>query len=197
MIAHQEVQILRSGTEILLELDEAPTALDEIVVTPSRVTLLRQEPVVSVDLDRDELAALPHLGDDIFRALTLMPGITGEEVSARFSVRGGRADEVLIILDDTELYEPYHLKDYSSSLSIIAPRTLGEVSLITGGFPAQYGDRMSGVLEMTTTQPQETRTHVGLGTLSAELGGRAISAAMAMAATKAPGSPPSAAAHST
>ncbi len=156
--------------EVVFELEPAPLSLDEIVVTPSQVSLLRNEPVPGLALDREDILALPHLGDDIFRALTLLPGVTGEEVSARFNVRGSRADEVLILLDRVELFEPYHMKDYSSSLSIITPRALREVNLITGGFPAEYGDRMSGVLDMSTVEPGDTRTHMGLGTLSTELG---------------------------
>jgi len=156
--------------EVLFELVPAPLPLDEIVVTPSQVSLLREDPVTTIALDRDDIFALPHLGDDIFRALTLFPGVTAEEVSARFNVRGGRGAEVLVLLDRVELFEPYHLKDYSSALSIIAPRALSEVQLITGGFPVQYGDRMSGVLDMKTRLPERRRTHLGLGTLSAEIG---------------------------
>ena len=155
-------------TEVTVELEVGVLALDEIVVTPSRVSLLREEPVAGLGLEKDDIFALPHLGDDIFRALTLMPGVSGEEVSARFHVRGGRSDEVLILLDQVELYEPYHLKDYSSSVSIISPRSLSGVDLLTGGFPAQYGDRMGGVLEMTTRGSSQHRTHLGIGLLSAE-----------------------------
>ena len=156
--------------EVVFDLAPAPLALDEIIVTPSRVSLMSREPVAGMGLDREDILALPHLGDDIFRALTLLPGVTGEETSARFHVRGGRADEVLVLLDRVELFEPYHMKDYSSPLSIITPRALSEVHLITGGFPVQYGDRMSGVLEMSTVRPSENEIHMGLGTLSTELG---------------------------
>lgn len=171
VVQQLEVELAPGGiTEKHLELDAAPLSLDEIVITPSSVSLLGDDPVSGLALDRDDLNALPHLSDDLFRALTLLPGVTGEEVSARFNVRGGHADEVLVLLDQIELYEPYHLKDYSSSLSIIAPRALREVQLLTGGFPARYGDRMSGVLDMTTVEPRKVRTHVGLSLLSLELG---------------------------
>ena len=168
----EDVQIARGETtELVFELEATLLALDEIVVTPSRVSLLSDAPVSAVDLDREELLALPHLGDDIFRAFTLLPGVSGEEVSARFSVRGGREDEVLVLLDRLELYEPYHLKDFSSSISIVPPRTLDEVQLLTGGFPAWYGDRMGGVLDMTTRQADQKSFVLGLGVLNAEAGG--------------------------
>ena len=157
-------------TDVLVELEPAQLALDEIVVTPSFITLLREEPVTGLHLDREDIFALPHLGDDIFRAMTLLPGVSGEEVSAQFHVRGGRTDEVLMLLDRVELYEPFHLKDFGSMLSIITPRALSEVNLITGGFPAEYGDRMSGVLEMTTVQADRLETRLELGLLTAEVG---------------------------
>ncbi len=156
-------------TEAVLALTAAPLALDEIVITPSRVTMLREESVLGLNLDRGDIFALPHFGDDIFRAFTLLPGVSGEETSARFNVRGGRDDEVLVLLDQVELFEPYHLRDFSSRVSIVAPQALREVNLITGGFPAQYGDRMSGVLEMSTVEPERRRTRLGLSMINAEL----------------------------
>ncbi len=156
--------------ELRITLQPAPMALDEIVVTPSLISLLLEEPVTGLTLDRDEIFALPHLGDDIYRAFTLLPGVSGEEVSARFNVRGGRTDEVLMLLDGVELYEPFHLKDYGSALSIVTPKALSEVNLMTGGFPAEYGDRMSGVLDMSTVQADRRQILLGLGLLSAEVG---------------------------
>lgn len=164
----------RGATQLLFELDPAPVIRDEIMVVPSRVSLLREGPVSGIDLGRDDILALPHLGDDIFRAFTLLPGIAGEEASAQFAVRGGRPDEVLVLLDRIELFEAYHLKDFSSALSIIAPRALREVNLLTGGFPAEYGDRMSGVLDMTTLVPLRREIRLGLGAVTAEVAGSGL-----------------------
>ncbi len=155
--------------EIMIRMEPAQMAIDEIIVTPSTMSLMRENPVAGLDLTRKDIFALPHLGDDIYRALTLLPGVTGEETSARFNVRGGRTDEVLMLLDRVELFEPFHLKDYGSALSIVTPRALDEVNLITGGFPAEYGDRMSGVLDMSTFQPEKAKTVLGLSLLTAEV----------------------------
>lgn len=171
VVGRLEVEVLANQlTEVIFTLELALVALDEILVTPSRITMLREDPVSALDLDRDDIFSLPHYGDDIFRAITLLPGATGEESSARFNVRGGRSDEVLFLLDRVELFEPYHLKDFNSRVSIVAPRALREVNLITGSFPAQYGDRMSGVLDMSTAQSEERRTHLGASILNAEAG---------------------------
>ena len=86
-------------------------------------------------------------------------------------MRGGRRDETRILLDGQELYDTYHLNDYDSALSVVAAATLDSVDLSTGGFSVDHGDRMSGVLEMTTATPTgPRRTSVGLGVLNAHLG---------------------------
>ncbi len=148
---------------------------EELIVVPSRVSLLRQAPVAPLELSREEIVALPHLGDDAFRALSLLPGVAANDISAQFHVRGGRRDETLIVLDGQELYEAYHLKDYDGALSIVAPATLESVDLSSGGFSAEYGDRASGVLDMRTLTPAGPhRTRLGIGLLNANAGGAGV-----------------------
>ncbi|MFQ5526204.1 MAG: TonB-dependent receptor domain-containing protein [Thermoanaerobaculia bacterium] len=159
-------------TELPILLNPAPVTEEELIVTPSRVSLLRQEPAAPLSLSRKDILALPQLGDDFFRALSLLPGISANDVSAQFHVRGGRRDETRIVLDGQELYDTFHLKEFDSALSIIAPTTLESVDLSTGSFSAEHGDRMSGVLDMTTLTPTgPPRGRVGLGVLGGELGG--------------------------
>ncbi len=157
--------------DLTILLDPAPILEEEVVVTPSRVSLLRDAPLARLHLDRQQILALPHLGDDLFRALTLLPGATANDVSAQFHVRGGRRDETQILLDGQELYEAYHLKDRDSALSVISPATLATADLSTGGFAAEYGDRMSGVLDMVTATPRGTRFRLGAAVFSLQAGG--------------------------
>lgn len=149
-----------------------PVILDEVVVTPSRMTLLRTEPMARLGLSRDEILALPHLGEDFFRALTLLPGTLSNDVTAEFHVRGGRRDETQILIDGQELYDAYHLKEQDNAVSVVATGTLSSADLTTGGFSAEYGDRMGGVLDMTTLTPSgKPRYRAGVGSVSAQLGG--------------------------
>jgi outer membrane receptor protein involved in Fe transport len=159
-------------TEITVLLDPAPVVEEAIVITPSRVSLLREEPGTTIGLSRQEILALPHLGDDFFRALSLLSGISANDVSAQFHVRGGRRDETQILIDGQELYEAYHLKDFDSALSFVAASTLDSADLSTGGFSAEFGDRMSGVLDMTTVSPSgPPRGRVGVSVFSLQAGG--------------------------
>ena len=152
--------------DVLVELAPLPVALDEIQVTAS-VSILRDRPTAAIALDREEISELPHFGDDLYRAMNVLPGTSGGDFSARFAVRGGLYDETLVTLDDQELMEPFHLKDFQGIFSIIDPEAIGGVELTPGGFTAKYGDRMTGVLDMVTRSPKAIRAGVGISLTTA------------------------------
>jgi hypothetical protein len=81
-----------------------------------------------------------------------------------FLVRGAPNNQLLARFDGVDLIEPFHLKDFDGSLSIVDLQTIGSVDLVTGGFTTEYGDRLAGVLTMETqefTRPKLLTT-VGL-----------------------------------
>ena len=145
---------LRSNTDL-------PQALDEIVVS-ARYSLLRDEPVAVVDLNREQLMELPHFGDDLFRAVSILPGMSSRDFSARFSIRGGPHEELLVRLDGLELFKPFHLEDFEGVFNILDPEIIGAIDLIPGSYPVEYGDRMSGVVDLTTSRPTQRRTNFGV-----------------------------------
>lgn len=161
-------------TDLRIRLRPEALSLDEIVVTPGRFSILSDAPSAPQTLTRKEFEAMPFVGQDIYRAVARMPGVTASDFSARFTVRGGDYDEILVTLDGLELYEPFHLKDLGGGvMSIVDVGLIQGVDLMTGGFPAEYGDRESAVLEMRTRTPREgalTRAEVGImqATLRAE-----------------------------
>jgi hypothetical protein len=140
--------------------------LKEIVVTAS-ASILREAPAAAVALDRRQIRELPHFGDDLYRAVAVLPGVSSGDISARFAVRGGLYDETLVTLDGQELMEPFHLKDFQGVFSILDPEMIGGVELTPGGFTAEFGDRMTGVLDMVTRSPKETRFGVGISLTTA------------------------------
>lgn len=158
----QRVRVsLASAAEhrVVFRLHSQPYLEEEIVVRPSRLTLLGEGSQSSFPLGRDDIERLPHLGDDVFRATSMLPGTAANDVTAQFSVHGGRRDEVKILLDGQELYEAHHLKDYDSALSIVSAQALAVADLSTGAYPASQGDRMSGVLDLRTSDPPPGRRH--------------------------------------
>ncbi|HSE41475.1 MAG TPA: TonB-dependent receptor, partial [Acidobacteriota bacterium] len=157
-------------TTVVIELTSVPVQLEELVVTPGQFTLLENHPEPREFLTRQDIAELPHLSDDVFRAIGRLPGTTGGDFSAAFNVRGGELDEIQVVLDGLELYEPFHLKDFQNLFSMIDSEAIDGIDFMTGSFPAEYGGRMSGVLDMTSTTPSEgLRTSFSVSLINARV----------------------------
>ncbi len=146
---------IRNGETTVLEvtLERVVIPLREIVVAPSAFGLLREDPVPGRALTRGEVEAAPHMGSDLLRAMNRIPGVATHDLSAKPKVRGAPDDQVLVLLDGLELYEPYHMKYWDGVLSVVDPQAVGGVELFTGGFGAEYGDRLAGVMDIRSASP--------------------------------------------
>ena len=128
----------------------------------------RQEPQVSrVSITPKEVENLPHTGQaDLFRILQFLPGVqTASEISSGLYIRGGSPDQNLILLDGSVLYNPSHFFGFFSTFN---PDVIKDVELIKGGFPAEYGNRLSAVLNVTDIEGDRNKTEgkVDLGLIS-------------------------------
>ncbi|GIV54818.1 MAG: TonB-dependent receptor [Candidatus Kapaibacterium sp.] len=84
--------------------------------------------------------------EDVFRTLQNLPGVTApSDFSSQLIVRGSGPDQNLILLDNIEIFNPYRLYGF---ISLFNPETISSITLLTGGFPAQYSDRLSAVLDV-------------------------------------------------
>ncbi|MBL1211726.1 MAG: TonB-dependent receptor [Ignavibacteriae bacterium] len=96
-----------------------------------------------------ELETLPKgVETDIFRSLQYMPGVrsTGD-VSARYYVRGGSSNQNLVLLNGATVYNPFHALGL---FSVIDPEMINNIEFYKGGFTAEYGGRLSSVLDINT-----------------------------------------------
>lgn len=143
-----------------------PVAVETIVVMPSRFDFYRSEPESKQTFGRDEIRRLPHLFDDLYRALAYIPGAASSEVSAPVNIRGGDQDETLVVLDGAEIFDPFHMRDFFRAFSTIDSEAVGGVDMMTGGFGAEYGGRMSGALDVSTLTPSGTTTALGASTIA-------------------------------
>src|SRR5688572_30900267 len=133
---------------VVFRLHPQPFVEEEIVVRPSRLSLLEEQPASAFAMSRADIDRLPHLGGDVLRAASLLPGTSANDVTAQLSIHGGRRDEVSILLDGQELYEAFHLKDYDNALAVVPASALEGATISTGAYAVSYGDRMSGVLDL-------------------------------------------------
>lgn len=141
--------------------ENGPSFEEEILVTPDLRAADGSPDPHSVSAS--DLADRPNLAGDPLRALNGLPGAVIGEGSSRVQVRGGRDDDVLILLDGLELLAPYHLQEFDSALSIVSPTSVERVELTPSGYPAEFGDRMGGVLELVTAGERAGSGSLGLG----------------------------------
>lgn len=137
---------LRNHQTVVLEPEHL---VENVIVTGSRHHLSGRNLTGTVaTLDADELVEAPALGNDALRVITELPGMSSVGVSAKPLIRGGVQDELLVRLDGVELLDAYHLADFQNIFSAVDDRAVQSVDVYTGGFPARYGNRMSGVVDI-------------------------------------------------
>ena len=162
---HRDSLVVREGETLSLALTMSAAAfqLAEVTVTPGSFSVLDAGPASVQTRSRADIESAPF-GEDLFRAVSRLPGLTSGDYGAQFSIRGGRADETLILLDGLEIYEPFHLKDFDGgALSIVDVDAIDGVEILTGGFPAHYGDKRSGVMNITSRTPKQDGTRITAG----------------------------------
>ena len=124
-----------------------------------------------IDVTLRELVNLPALmGErDLMKVIQFLPGVQqAQEGTTGFFVRGGNLDQNLVQLDEATVYNPNHLFGLVSTFNINA---INNVRLIKGGFPAQYGGRLSSILDITMKDGNKEKFQAegGIGLLAANL----------------------------
>ncbi|MEJ2185229.1 MAG: TonB-dependent receptor [Gemmatimonadota bacterium] len=122
-------------------------AVPAIVVRASRRRTRFEElaGATVTELAGADVKRLPGLAEsDVLRAVEVLPGVVStSDFSAAFNVRGGSADENLILLDGFPIYNPFHM---GGLFSVFNTDMVRRAELLAGGFPARYGGRVSSVL---------------------------------------------------
>lgn len=160
-----------------IELISTATLLDGIVVTAESAAEnmaernVRSTRMSVVDVPIRFVEALPAiLGEqDVLKVIQLLPGVqSAQEGTTGFHVRGGNLDQNLVELDEATVYNPNHLFGLFSTFN---SRALNHIELVKGGFPAQYGGRLSSVVRISMREGnrKEFVGRAGVGLISAQL----------------------------
>ena len=163
---------LVSPGELDITLLEESQLIDEVTIFARRHdSNISATQMSMVRLDSETLYRLPvSMGErDIIRNLTLLPGIqTVGEFGTGFHVRGGSADQNLILIEGVPLFNSSHLFGLTS---VINPDLVTGVTLIKGGIPARYGERSSSVTDISVggRNDGEFRLNGGIGLLNSRL----------------------------
>lgn len=148
-VAEEVVAAAGRRAEIEAVLSPAPIALEGIVVEAerSRVRMRFEDNAGTTvqDISRQSIKSVPGVAEsDPLRAVEVLPGVTTvSDISSSFNVRGGSADQNLILLDGVPILSPFHLGGF---FSVFNADMIRRAELRSGGFPAEYGGRVSSVL---------------------------------------------------
>lgn len=162
---------LTSDKEVNFNLESKNTLAEVIVSTKKRDANIKNAQMGKFTLPIEQIKAVPaFLGEvDLLKTIQLLPGVRNAgEGSAGIYVRGGGPDQNLILLDDANVYNSGHLFGF---FSIFNADAIKNVSLIKGGMPAQYGGRLSSVLDVAMKEGNDKKMQVdgGIGLIASRL----------------------------
>ena len=153
-------------------LTEARENLEEVLIETNIETLNIKTPQMSVNsLSASSIKQIPVVfGEaDVIKAITLLPGVSSAgEGAAGFNVRGGAADQNLILLDEATIFNSSHL---FGLFSVFNPDAIKNLKLYKGGIPAKYGGRVASVLDIYQKEGNKNEFHAngGVGLVASRL----------------------------
>lgn len=161
---------IEKSTSLDIELSAQTKSLDEVIVQGNK-TALNSTSVSKNVVGIKQIKSIPSMtGEpDVLKSLQLLPGVqTAGEGSTNLSVRGGSFDQNLIILDEAPVYNPSHALGFFSTFNTDA---LNNVSFYKGAFPAQYGGRLSSIVDITMREGNYKKfaANVGIGLLASKV----------------------------
>jgi len=162
---------LKENVKFSFDMEEESIALKEITITGEKNNnnVVRSELISKINVK--EIQNIPViLGEkDILKTIQLLPGVTpAGEGNAGFYVRGGGVDQNLILLDEAPVYNPSHLLGFFSTFNSDA---IKDITLYKGGFPAEYGGRLSSVVDIKMNEGNNKEYHIsgGIGIIASRL----------------------------
>lgn len=159
-----EIELVNNVEQVIQLMPNSAVVLQDVTVTTrKRDNNVKTAQMGKLDLSVNTAKAMPaFLGEvDILKTLQLMPGVRNAgEGNAGFYVRGGGPDQNLILLDDAVVYNTGHLFGF---FSVFNADAIKNVSLIKGGMPAQYGGRLSSVVDIAMKEGNANKTQIDAG----------------------------------
>ncbi|KDN56125.1 TonB-dependent receptor [Flavobacterium seoulense] len=174
-IGYQNVQktiSITKSSKMNFALTENGEMLNEVVITDNKGRANTRTPEMSVNkLSIAAIKKMPVvLGEvDVIKSILLLPGVTNAgEGASGFNVRGGGADQNLILLDEATIYNSSHVFGF---FSVFNPDAIKDLKLYKGGIPARYGGRASSVLDIYQKDGNSKDFHMngGIGLISSRL----------------------------
>jgi len=167
----KEINLTKS-IKIDFELENSTFDTEEIVVTAEKEDQnIKSIEMSSIAVNTEVLKKMPALlGEvDVIRSIQLLPGVsTVGEGSTGFNVRGGGIDQNLVLLDEAPVYNSSHLFGF---FSVFNPDAVKDVKLVKGGIDAEYGGRLSSILDVRLKEGNSRKFNIdgGVGAIFSRL----------------------------
>ena len=163
--------ILYSTGKFDIDMNERVTSLKEVIVSAQKLANVRNVQLGTERLTIRSIKQMPAIfGEaDILKAVLTLPGVkTVGEASTGFNVRGGSADQNLILFNDATIYNPSHFFGFFSAFN---PEVVKDVELYKSSIPAKYGGRLSSVLDISSREGNKKNFAgtAGIGMLTSRL----------------------------
>jgi hypothetical protein len=163
--------MLYSDGKIIIEMQEQVNSLKEVRISAEKVANVRSVELGATRLDIKNIKQVPAVfGEaDILRVVLTLPGVVSVgEATTGFNVRGGSADENLILLDDATIYNPAHFFGFFAAFN---PDIVKDIELYKSSIPEKFGGRLSSVLEVTNREGNKKKFtgSAGIGLLTSRL----------------------------
>ena len=168
----EEKVSLNSNIKKNFLISESSQLLKEVVIVDNKKRVDIRKPEMSVNkLTIQEIKEMPVIfGEvDIIKSILTLPGVTNAgEGQSGFNVRGGSADQNLVLLDEATIYNSSHL---FGLFSVFNPDAIKDLKLYKGGIPARYGGRLSSVLDIYQKEGNKNDFHMngGIGLISSRI----------------------------
>ena len=169
---HHESVMLDRNISLNVRLDESMAELEGAVVTSRANDIgVKGTQMSAIEVPLSQIKAIPAIAGevDVIKALQLLPGVqSGTEGTAGIYVRGGGADENLLLMDGVPLYNVNHLFGF---FSVFNADALKNVTLYKGSFPARFGGHLSSVIDVRMNDGNNSEVHGGgsIGLISSRL----------------------------
>jgi len=160
--------VLSAGQTLNLSVTIKPTS-QEVGEVNIVSDLNKRNNLTSLDIKNIE--NIPNTTGGIGDVIKTLPGVaSNNELSAQYTVRGGNYDENLIYVNDVEIYRPFLVQSgQQEGLSFVNPDMISSLQFSAGGFNAEYGDKMSSVLDIKYKRPAHFQGKVSASLLGGSL----------------------------
>jgi hypothetical protein len=159
----KKIKLYKGEKDIRIVLQEDISTLDEVLVRPSKYSRFSNYSAQTTKLNTFEIVTNPSALGDIIAGVKITPGVQSNDNDGRLIINGGANDESQIYIDGLIMFNPYTLSQKNVSVrSRLTPDLFSGVSLYAGGYSAQYGNALSGILQLNTLSSDELTSKVDL-----------------------------------